>query len=138
MHLKSCCKQTSKKRIEIHFDNTEVCSASWHLDTYFADGETDCSVLCIFKLPTYVLYWTALKTILMPSKLWCNDIGTRYNCIYGIHVYFYTAITIDPTLCYNLTEEFQESEETDCSPYEYDNLTSLVKQVCNTISSVIS
>ena len=58
--------------------------------------------------------------------------------ISDIHIYFYVAISIDSTLCSNLNEELQESEETDCSPYEYDNLTSLVEEVCNTIFSLTS
>ena len=49
----------------------------------------------------------------------------------------YIAITIDSTLCDNLDEQFQVSEETGCSPYEYDNLASLIEQVHNTVFSLI-
>ena len=50
---------------------------------------------------------------------------------------FYIAITIDSTLCDNLDIQFQVSEEIGCSPYEYDNLTSLIEQVHNTVFSLI-
>ena len=52
-----------------------------------------------------------------------------------LYIYICIAITIDSTQCDNVNEEFQVSEETGSSPYEYDNLTSLIEQVCNILYS---
>ena len=52
-------------------------------------------------------------------------------------MYTCVAIEINSTVCDNIYETFQTSEETGCSPYEYDNLTNLIEQVYNTVISLI-
>ena len=54
-------------------------------------------------------------------------------------MYTCVAIEINSTVCNNIYtyEPFQTSEETGCSPYEYDNLTNLIEQVYNAVISLI-
>ena len=54
-----------------------------------------------------------------------------------IWVIYFIATTINSTLCNNVYEQFQVSEETGYSPHEYDDLTGLVDQVYNTVLLLI-
>ena len=50
---------------------------------------------------------------------------------------FLTAITIDSRLCSNEQQWQQTSGDTICSPYDYQNLITLMAVVCNIVMSLI-